>query len=113
MKKYKRSIGMVSKCVASHDGNKKCNKRSEIGLKVEFDGMNEFASGLVDQFGGINLFNFSMSKICRVMWQQEVLNCVLSFQIFVFYAKIVLNYIYFEVPVWKVGRDFWGVSMVT
>ena len=99
---------MVLRCVASRDGKKKCNKRSENGSKVEFDGVNEFASGLVDQLGGINLFNLSMSKSCHVRWQQEASNCFLSFPIFVFYAKIVLNYIYFGVPVWKVGRYILG-----
>ena len=42
---------MVSRCVASRDRNKKCNKWSEIGSKAEFDGVYEFTSGLIDQFG--------------------------------------------------------------
>lgn len=83
MKKYRKNFGMVSRCVASRDEKKKCNKQQEIGSKVEFDGVDEFASGLVDQLGGINLFNFSTSESCRVKWQQEASNCVLSFQIFV------------------------------
>ena len=53
---------MVLRCMVSRDGKKKCNKRSEIGSKVEFDSVNEFASGLVDHLGEINLFNLSMKK---------------------------------------------------
>ena len=51
MKKYKWNFDMVSRCMASCDGKKKCNKWSEIGSKVEFDGVNEFASNFVDELG--------------------------------------------------------------
>ena len=108
MEKCNQYFGMVSRYLASRDGKKKCNKRSANVSKVEFDGVNVFASGLVDQLGGINLFNLSMRKSCRVKWQQEASNCFLSFPIFVFYAKIVLNYIYFGVPVWIVNRNILG-----
>ena len=97
-----------AKVVMESGKKKQCEKWVETDSKVKFNSVNDFRGGLLEYFMKRKFSNSSKSESCHGKWQQEASDCVLWFLGFVFYPKIVLKYIHFGVPLWKVGRNILG-----